>query len=123
MVKDKNGDLLCDRCHEPVTTFTMSWFNTDEICKECSNKEKEHPKFKEAKAYIYEQESQGNMNATGIGLPRDLLADDIEEDEYEEDSHEDLTEEDCECNSSSYDKEAFSSFHDYFYYIEGQNLK
>lgn len=115
MITNKNGDLLCDRCCKPTTIFTMSWFNAEEICKACSSKEKEHPKFKEAKAYIYEQEKQGNLNAFGIGLPEDLF----------EDNHEDDLEEDTNQNANgenAYDKEAFSSFHDYLFYIEGQKI-
>jgi hypothetical protein len=46
----------------------MSWFNTDCICKECDEKEKAHPRYKEAKEAELEQVKKGNYNFEGIGF-------------------------------------------------------
>lgn len=31
----------CSRCSNPLTVRTMSWFNNDTICMDCSKKERE----------------------------------------------------------------------------------
>lgn len=33
------SQTTCDRCPNPLTVRTMSWFNNDTICMECSDKE------------------------------------------------------------------------------------
>ena len=30
---------ICDRCPKPLDVRTMSWFNSDVICMDCSDKE------------------------------------------------------------------------------------
>lgn len=62
----------CERCHQHLSCWTMSWFNTQHICMKCAEKEKQHPKYKEAVQAIKEAETKGNMNFEGIGLPEDL---------------------------------------------------
>ncbi|MDY6471170.1 MAG: hypothetical protein SPK70_08910 [Succinivibrio dextrinosolvens] len=37
----KNG--VCERCHKHNTSFRMSMFNTQMICSECVEKERNHP--------------------------------------------------------------------------------
>ena len=58
----------CHRCDKKTNTHTMSWFNTDLICMDCSNKEKSHPKYQEAKDKELEQVKKGNYNFEGIGF-------------------------------------------------------
>jgi len=50
----------------------MSYFNTQTICPKCEEKERQHPKFKEAQEAEMRQVRQGNFNFGGIGLPSDL---------------------------------------------------
>lgn len=50
----------------------MSLFNMDMCCMECIDKEKKHPKFKEASEAELNALQQGNYNFPGIGLPEDL---------------------------------------------------
>ena len=64
---------MCDRCGKDTNTHIMSWFNKDEICPECKNKERSHPRFQEAKDAVIAKEKEGNMNWEGIGLPEDLV--------------------------------------------------
>lgn len=39
---------------------------------ECEKKEKEHPKYQEAKKRELEEVRKGNLNFPGIGKPKDL---------------------------------------------------
>ena len=50
----------------------MSLFNQEMCCKECIEKERAHPKFKEATSQQLEEMQKGNYNFSGIGLPDDL---------------------------------------------------
>jgi len=61
-----SGD--CRRCGIKSNAHTMSWFNTDLICMDCSDKEKEHPKYQEAKSMENAEVKKGNFNFQGIGL-------------------------------------------------------
>lgn len=63
---------FCDRCKQPTLSYTMSFFNTEEICPECDKKERAHPKFKEAHDKEVEEVKKGNYNFPGIGKPDDL---------------------------------------------------
>lgn len=113
MLRDKSGNLLCDRCGKPMDRFTMSWFNSEEICSACRELERKHPNFEEAREYILKQEEQGNRNVIGIGLPTDLSI-------YKESSEDERVK---TADNNQYDKEAFSSFQDYLNYVEGQKIK
>ena len=62
----------CDRCGKETNITTMSYFNTQIICMECDERERKHPKFKEAQDIENEQVKRGNYNYKGIGLPSDL---------------------------------------------------
>jgi hypothetical protein len=62
----------CERCGRETRSFSMSYFNTDEICPECEDKERAHPLFEEARAAEHAACKQGNYNFPGIGLPDDL---------------------------------------------------
>ena len=66
----QNG--LCDRCFKPVKALRMSIFCTEMCCEACLNKEKKHPKYKEAKEREAEEVRKGNYNFEGIGRPVDL---------------------------------------------------
>jgi hypothetical protein len=50
----------------------MSRFNTDMICDDCENKEKNHPAYAEAVKAELNAVKSGNYNFPGIGKPRDL---------------------------------------------------
>lgn len=62
----------CCRCHEPLEAFTMSRFNTDEICIPCLEREQKHPKYQEAYDAELKACQNGNYNFLGIGCPPDL---------------------------------------------------
>jgi len=62
----------CERCKKETTHTIMSLFNQEMCCKECIEKERAHPKFKEATSQQLEEMQKGNYNFSGIGLPDDL---------------------------------------------------
>ena len=62
----------CDRCGKEMNAWTMSFFNTEECCLSCIEKEQQHPEFPKAKEAEREAVKAGNMNFPGIGLPEDL---------------------------------------------------
>jgi hypothetical protein len=64
--------MTCDRCGKDSLAYTMSIFNTDEICMACKDKERAHPAFEEARRVESEQVKAGNFNFQGVGLPADL---------------------------------------------------
>lgn len=64
--------MECDRCGRESRASTGSWFNTEQICLDCSGKEKAHPRFAEAKAAEEAAVKNGDYNFPGIGLPADL---------------------------------------------------
>jgi len=55
-----------------MSAFTMSYFNTDRICLDCSALEQKHPLFEAARAADEEAIKRGDMNFPGIGKPDDL---------------------------------------------------
>lgn len=63
----------CDRCGCSTRTFTMSFFNTQHICKACEARERKHPLYENAVKAERDEIAKGNRNFEGIGLPRDLL--------------------------------------------------
>lgn len=62
-------DGTCQRCGEETNTFTMSWFNTDNICMPCNDKEEAHPDIELAKDVEIAHTKAGNFNYPGIGFP------------------------------------------------------
>jgi hypothetical protein len=50
----------------------MSMFNTDSICFDCRDIEKQHPLYEEARRIESEAVMRGDYNFPGIGLPPDL---------------------------------------------------
>lgn len=68
-------NLSCDRCKKPTTSLIMSMFNTEMICDECKDRERQHPMYEQAVAADIVQIKLGNYNFQGIGLPFDLRGD------------------------------------------------
>ncbi len=60
----------CDRCGKPLKSRTMSRFNTDCICHECDEAEKQMPEYKEAVEVEMKAIQEGDLNFPGIGLPK-----------------------------------------------------
>lgn len=58
--------MNCERCHKKTSVTTMSWLNDETICLDCDEKEKLHPRYKEAKAAELQQVQQGNYNYKGL---------------------------------------------------------
>ena len=59
--------MTCPRCGGDAAPSMMSMFNTDMCCLECIEKEKQHPKYKEAVAADEAAISKGDYNYAGIG--------------------------------------------------------
>ncbi|MBU1249470.1 MAG: gamma-glutamylcyclotransferase [Proteobacteria bacterium] len=64
--------MKCDRCGKSTNTFRMSWFNTDNLCPKCVEKEKNHPMYAKAKEVEHNEVLAKNYNFPGIGKPDDL---------------------------------------------------
>lgn len=62
----------CDRCGATDQPTTMSIFNTDPICMKCKEKERNHPKYEEARDAERMAVHAGDYNFPGIGKPDDL---------------------------------------------------
>jgi len=63
---------FCDRCGKEMNISTTSRFNTQMICMNCEEKEKQHSKYAEAARRNRQAVKAGNMNFPGIGKPADL---------------------------------------------------
>lgn len=64
--------MKCQRCRKETNSVIMSKFNTDEICLDCYETERQHPKYAEADQAEIEAIRNGDFNFPGIGLPSDL---------------------------------------------------
>lgn len=64
--------MICKRCSKETRVWRMSFFNEDECCLECLEKEKEHPLYQTAKEIEHEHVKKGNYNFPGTGLPSDF---------------------------------------------------
>lgn len=60
--------MNCQRCSKPTDVTIMSMFNTDEICLDCKDAEKQDPRYAEAVAADEAAIKSGNFNFKGIGL-------------------------------------------------------
>ena len=69
VVEKKN----CERCGKPVPMLTLSWFNEEDICLDCGDKEAAHPKYEEAKLAENSAIANDVPDFEGIGLPEDLV--------------------------------------------------
>ena len=67
-----NSTPRCDRCGKETLATIMSKFNTQTICMSCKDKEKAHPKYKEASDAELRAVQQGNYSFPGVGKPDDL---------------------------------------------------
>jgi len=59
--------MRCQRCGKETSCHIMSMFNTQEICLDCSDKEREDPRFEEARRADEAAIRAGNYNFKGIG--------------------------------------------------------
>jgi hypothetical protein len=64
--------MECKRCYNETRVHTVSMFNTQEICMDCSTKEKAHSAYENAKRVEAEEVRKGNYNFEGVGKPLDL---------------------------------------------------
>ncbi|MFZ5945890.1 MAG: gamma-glutamylcyclotransferase [Bacillota bacterium] len=55
----------CDRCGKDLVAKTMGYFNTDTLCLECSEEEKEHPLYQQAQQQDYLEMEKGNYYYDG----------------------------------------------------------
>ena len=65
----------CDRCGKTTIHFKGSFFNTENCCMECIEKEQSHPMYEKAKEIETKAVLAGDYNFPGIGLPEDLYTD------------------------------------------------
>lgn len=63
---------ICERCRNEAWSLQMSIFNTQMCCTTCLDKEKQHPKYPEARDAELRELEAGNYNFPGIGLPKEL---------------------------------------------------
>lgn len=65
--------MNCERCYKDTRGIDiMSMFNTQQICKECKDKEERHPAYPIARDRENDECLSGNYNYPGMGLPPDL---------------------------------------------------
>lgn len=57
----------CDRCGKATNTWIMSMFNQEQICPDCKEQEKKHPRYEEARNADREAIKRGDYNFKGIG--------------------------------------------------------
>jgi len=57
----------CDRCDKETFSFTMSMFNTEDICMKCKEEEKKDPRYVAAVKADEDAIRGGNFNFKGIG--------------------------------------------------------
>ncbi len=63
----------CERCGvSPVGAWTVSMFNTQQICMTCKQTERLHPDYAHAHDTECEAVKAGDRNFPGVGLPADL---------------------------------------------------
>jgi len=62
----------CDRCGGLSWALTGSYFDTAMICAACDDRERQSPRFEEARRREHEAVRAGDMNYPGTGLPPDL---------------------------------------------------
>ncbi len=64
--------MICERCKQETISYSMSIFNTEQICPPCEEKEQAHPQFQLAKDAENAAVTRGDLNFPGIGKPEDL---------------------------------------------------
>lgn len=58
----------CPRCGGPMVAFSLSFFNTEEVCMDCKEDERHAPGFAAARAAEEAAARGGNYNFPGVGL-------------------------------------------------------
>lgn len=58
---------ICDRCGKTTSIYIMSMFNTQEICLDCKDQERQDPRYQEALKAERESLQHGERNFPGIG--------------------------------------------------------
>jgi len=58
----------CPRCGTSMLSFSMSWFNQEEICLDCKEDEKQCPNYVRAREAELADLQAGNLRFAGIGL-------------------------------------------------------
>ncbi len=58
----------CSRCRAPLRSYTVSRFNTETICLECSDDERQAPGYRLAAETETNAVRSGDYNFPGIGL-------------------------------------------------------
>ena len=64
--------MKCERCDQETQAHTMSMFSTKLICMACKEREKLHPRYKEAALAELQAVLAGEFNYQGVGEPDDL---------------------------------------------------
>jgi hypothetical protein len=64
--------MICERCKCETNMSTGSYFNTQQICNTCDERERAHPDYERARAVELKEVKRGNYNFRGVGLPSDL---------------------------------------------------
>lgn len=64
--------MICERCGKETNIHTTSMFNTQNICMECKEKERQHPMYEQALEADRAEVAKGNYSFQGIGKPKDL---------------------------------------------------
>ena len=64
--------MICQRCGKEALAHITSMFNTQIICIDCKEKERQHPLYEKAVAADTAAIRQGDYNFPGIGKPEDL---------------------------------------------------
>lgn len=62
--------MVCERCGKQTISTVMSWFNTENICRECEKIEEADPRYEEAREADRAACRAGNYNFQGIGWNR-----------------------------------------------------
>lgn len=63
----------CPRCGAATNSGgSTSYFNTEFVCSDCIDREREHPAFPAARDAEAAAVKAGNMNFRGVGCPPDL---------------------------------------------------
>lgn len=61
--------MRCDRCHDTMSVYRVSWFDTACICQTCQTEEESHPDFQYAREVEHQAVRGGDMNFPGVGWP------------------------------------------------------
>lgn len=62
---------ICNRCLAPIAVSIMSKLNTDILCMDCKDDEKELPSYQAGAAAETDAVRNGNYNFPGVGLTAD----------------------------------------------------